>query len=186
MAYNYTCATPSPLSLLFTRGLKLKHPCKFFVCRIPSNDPFDFIFERSFSLSPSEGIRIVESFDQSLMERYEGNKVGMRIEYPFYSHTSEKSLHRTPLSLKRIRFYFIRVVRYNLSRFVWREGWKAEPAAAAAVVETRRNERSTRVRTLKNGGSLCSLSDGVNPLSHRFHGVLCFLRLFLSLSLNSL
>lgn len=114
------------------------------------------------------------------MERYEGNKVGMRIEYPFYSHTSEKSLHRTPLSLKRIRFYFIRVVRYNLSRFVWREGWKAEPAAAAAVVETRRNERSTRVRTLKNGGSLC-ISDGVNPLSHRFHGVLCFLCLFLSL-----
>lgn len=106
MAYNYTYATPSPLSLLFTRGLKLKHPCKFFVCRIPSILSILLLKGASLSLSPSEGIRIVESFDQSSMERYEGNKVGMRIEYPFYSHTSEKSLHRTPPLAQAYTFLF--------------------------------------------------------------------------------
>lgn len=70
-----------------------------------------------------------------------------------------------------IRFYFIRVGTFP---DLYGGGLESRARSCRSLAS---RERSSRVwRTLKNGGSLC-ISDGVNPLSHRFHGVLCSLSL---------
>lgn len=79
-------------------------------------------------------------------------------------------------TLPGIRFYFIRVGTFP---DLYGGGLESRARSCRSLAS---RERSSRVwRTLKNGGSLC-ISDGVNPLSHRFHGVLCSLSSLFKLS----